>query len=63
MCRQEVATINHLFLILQVTSQLWNLFINLKGIIRAMLGRTTKLLSCWNEGGKITTNKPDGGSS
>ncbi|XP_075091548.1 uncharacterized protein LOC142171749 [Nicotiana tabacum] len=57
LCGQE--TINHLFLHCRVTSQLWDLFINLRGIRWSMPGRTSELLSSWNEGGKCTASNKD----
>lgn len=60
LCGQDAETISHLFLHCRVTRQLWELFINNRGIRWTMPGRTYELLSSWNKGGALHLTKIDG---
>lgn len=57
LCGNDAETISHLFLYCRVTSQLWDLFINLRGARWVMPGRTSELLLCWNTEIEFTTDK------
>ena len=51
LCGEEVETINHLFLQCRITSQLWRIFISLRGFAWAMPNKITHLLYSWGEVG------------
>ena len=51
LCGEEVETVNHLFLQCRITSQLWRIFISLRGFAWAMPNRITHLLYSWGEVG------------
>ena len=47
--REELETINHLFLHCKLTGQLWRIFLNLKGIMWVMPRDTLEVLENWNK--------------
>ena len=51
LCGEEVETVNHLFLQCRIISQLWRIFISLRGFAWAMPNRITHLLYSWGEVG------------
>ncbi|WMV09517.1 hypothetical protein MTR67_002902 [Solanum verrucosum] len=48
---ETVETVNHLFLHCRVTSQLWRLFLNLKGVSWVMPSKITETIQSWEEAG------------
>ena len=62
LCGEEVETVNHLFLQCRIISQLWRIFISLRGFAWAMPNRITHLLYSWGEVGVGAADR-DGGLS
>lgn len=57
LCGQSVEAVNHLFLYCKMTSQIWDLFISLRGIRCTMPGRTSEALTSWTTEGESSTHK------
>ena len=48
LCKEQVETVNHLFLHCKWTDQLWQMFIHKRKIKWTKPGRITEVLKCWN---------------
>ncbi|KAG5621834.1 hypothetical protein H5410_007052 [Solanum commersonii] len=62
-CGEEVEPVGHLFLPHRITTQLWRIFINLRGVVWTMPNRITHLLYSWEEAGGELQTEIDGGLS
>lgn len=60
MCNETEETNNHLFLHCKVTTQLWNLFLELTHTEKIMPEHTLDLLSCWISSGGENLRKSGG---
>lgn len=50
LCGKEAESVNHLFLNRNVTAQLWQIYLNIKGLKWVMPRTLIQLLQCWNRG-------------
>ncbi|WMV56231.1 hypothetical protein MTR67_049616 [Solanum verrucosum] len=51
LCEEQGETINHLFLHCKWTTQLWQMFTNMREITWVKPGRIKEVLKCWNRDG------------
>ena len=56
-CGKTAKTVNHLFLHCKMISQLWRLFLSLKGMSWTMPAKITEAIQSWEEAGKQSKNR------
>lgn len=57
LCGRDLETNSHLFLHCPITSQLWQLFLNIVGLRWTMPATTLELLKSWNNMGGVVSQK------
>ena len=57
LCGEQIETVSHLFLQCRTTTQLWRIFVSLRGISWVMPNKITHLLYSWEEAGVGAADK------